>query len=163
MAGRRILVVVAAGSGRIGYICFHDGRPEDWRVSRKASRSPSLAAEYAQRWINQFGPQVFITQCIRKTRKGPNTVALIEAIQRVGAHNYLHDVAVVPVRQEANKYDEGKRLAKKFPELAKRLPQSRKFYASEPKNTVLTDALLMAETVLDGPELPTPPPLPVQP
>lgn len=160
MTGPRILIAVAAASGRIGYICFHEGRPTVWLVSRAASKSPEKAAEYTQRWINEHEPHFFITECLKATRKGGRTVALTEAMQRIAAHNYLHDVTVKPSRVRFNKYDEGKRLAKKFPELAKRLPTVRHFYDSEPKNTVLIDALLLAEAVFDGPDLPLPSPLP---
>ena len=48
----------------------------------------------------------------------------------------------------------------RYPELQKRLPTKRHFYDSEPKNTVLIDALLLAETVYNGPDLPLPSPLP---
>ena len=151
MAGLRILSIAAA-SGRVGYIYLVEGQLKDWRVSGKAAKSPVEAAEQTQSWITRLKPEVVVTEKAEDARrKGKKTKAIIRAIAETAAHNLVLDVSVTRTHDYANKYEEAAALAKGYPEIKAWLPPKRRFYDNEPRNTVLFEALSLAETVMRGP------------
>jgi len=152
MDGPNRLLSIAAASGRVAYILFIGREPKIWGLSKKASKSPELAAAQTKRWIAETAPEAVVTEKISTTLKGDATQVLIEAIQRTAADANLLDMAVARPWRFANKYEEGAALAKRYPDLANKLPVKRIFYDSEPRNTVFTDAVVLAEEVL-GPEI----------
>lgn len=110
---------------------------KDWRISEKAAQSPQDAAEQAQGWINELKPQVLVIEKIGATsRKGAKTKAIIGAIARTAAHNYLLDVAVKRAQTFRNKYEEAEVLADRYPEVGAWLPKKRRFFDHEPRNIV---------------------------
>lgn len=151
MAAPKILACAAARR-RAAYVFLVEGRVRDWRVSEKAARSPQDAAELTQIWINHLKPDVLVTE---KTavpcRKSARTKKIINAIARTAAHNYLLDVSIERRRAYRNKYEEAEALARRHPEVAAWLPQKRKFFDHEPRNTVLFEALALAQDILDDP------------
>lgn len=141
---------IAAASGRLAYVFFIGDELKDWGLSKKASESSVEAAAFAQRAINATAPQVVVTEKISKTLKGDNSKTLIGAVQRTASMNELLDVTVVRPRRFDTKYDEGTELAKRYPDIAHRLPTFRRFYDPEPRDAIFIDALVLAEEVINS-------------
>lgn len=145
------MLSVAAASGRVGYVYLVGGKLKDWRMSGKAAESPSAAAEQTQKWINRLKPEVVVTEKpVEAAKKGDKTKEIIGAIASTAEHNYVLDVSVVREHGFANKYEEAEDLAKRYPEIMAWLPKKRRFFDNEPRNTVLFEALSLAETVMRG-------------
>jgi hypothetical protein len=60
----------------------------------------------------------------------------------------LLDVAVARECCYANKYVEADALAERYPDIAAWKPKKRRFFDNEPRNTVLFEALALADEVL---------------
>lgn len=149
MAKRRLLVVAAA-TGRVGSVFFIGNRLMDWQMSTKASRDNLRAAEHMQSLINKYHPDVVVTQDPRSARsKGELSLVLIEAMARTATANDLLHIAAPRQRAFGNKYAEAEILAERYPEVAAWKPQKRRAFDNEPRNTVLFEALALAEVILD--------------
>ncbi len=146
------VLAIAAATGRIGYVFLVGGRLLDWGLSRKASKSPELAAAHTQKLIDTLKPDVIITEDIPKSStKGSKTRRLVEAIAFVAGKAKLLDVRAKRLQEFANKYEEATHLAVRFPEIAAWVPKKRRLWDSEPRQTVLFDALALSIYVLaDG-------------
>jgi len=147
----RRLLAIAAATGRVGYVFFIGKHLSDWRVSEKAAKLPISAAGEVQKWINELRPDVMVTEKPGpRSRKDGKTLKLNSAIERTAAQNYLLDISAERKPKHPNKYDEAKDLAKRYPEISAWLPKKRRFYDNEPRNIVLFEALMLAETILSG-------------
>ena len=146
------LLAVAAGTGRIGMVFFVGKRLMDWQVSDKAAKSPALAADYLRSLIVSHKPDVVATERLSTAfHKGERTKALIIAMVEVAADHELLDIAVERPNRFQNKYEEAEMLAKLYPELAAWKPKPRRFFDNEPRNTVLFEALALAQVMVgDG-------------
>lgn len=151
MSMRRLKVLaIAVATGRIGYVYLIGDRLRDWGLSRKASINPTLAASQTEKWIADLNPDVVVTEKVSKTStKSFKTRSLIEVIQRVAANANLLDVCVIRSSIFKNKYEEAKHLGERFPEINAWVPKPRRIWEPEPKNTVLFEALGLAQSVLD--------------
>lgn len=150
MPGHRILAVAAA-SGRVGFVFLVGDKLRDWHVSCTAAKSPTKAAEEAQKWINRLKPDVVVTEKVEDAaRKAEKTKEIIGAIARTAEHNYVLDVSVARFHDYGNKYEEAEALAKQYPAIQPWLPKKRRFFDNEPRNTVLFEALSYADTVRRG-------------
>ncbi len=124
----------------------------DWRISDKASTSTEEARAASLRWIETLQPDVVVTEiAVSKTRKGDNTRQLIEAMASVAEESKALDVKVTREQTYANKYEEAARLAEFYPELAPWVPRKRRFFDNEHRNTVLFEALALAQSILRNP------------
>ena len=151
MAVSKILALAAA-TRRVGYVYFIGGQLKDWRVSDKAAKSTTEAAGQIQRWINELKPDVVATEKVgNSTKKSAKTRAIIAAMAYVASHNYLLDVSVTRPREYENKYAEAAALARRYPDIAGWLPTKRRLFQTEPRNTVLFEALALADEILRGP------------
>lgn len=119
-------------------------------MSTKASRDNLRAAEHVQNLVNKYRPDVVVTQDPRSARnKGDHSIVIIEAMARTAAVNDLLHVAAPRERAFGNKYVEAEILAERYPEIAAWMPQKRRAFDNEPRNTVLFEALALAEVILD--------------
>jgi hypothetical protein len=149
MEPNRVLAVAAA-TGRIGIVFLIGNRLMDWQISGKAAKSPDLAARYAATLIQSHRPDVFITEKIDVARnKGDHAKALIASMAAVAAEHELLDIAVERPHDFPNKYAEAAKLIERYPEIAAWQPR-RRFFDNEPRNTVLFEALALAQAALDG-------------
>lgn len=145
------VLAVAAASGRVAYVYFVGEKLKDWHISDAAAKSPVSAAQFMQKWINQLKPDVVVTEKMEQaTKKGASAKGVISAIARTAEHNYLLDVSIVREQDFANKYAEATAIAERYPELKPWLPTKRRFFDNEPRNTVLFEAIAMAEKVRRG-------------
>lgn len=139
------VLAIAAATGRIGHAVIVGEKLLDWGLSRKASRSPELAAVYAQKLIDVLHPDVVVTEDILRTStKSSKTRHMINAIARVAEQAPLLDIRMKRSRDFPNKYEKAAHLATRFPEIAAWVPRSRRIWEPEPRNTILFEALSLA-------------------
>lgn len=151
MATARRVLAVAAATGRVAYVYVVTGRLKDWHVSDAAARSTTNAAAHLQKWINHLRPDIVVTETLSAaSKKGRKSKAIIEALARTAAQNYVLDVSVTRPRARPNKYAEAEALTSRYPELRAWLPQKRRFFENEPRGIVLFEALTLAEQVIYG-------------
>lgn len=141
------LLAFAAATGRIGWVFLIDGDLMDWHVSRAASESPQNAAEYAASLIAELSPTVVVTEETKTAKhKGATACALIAAMAQVAENHDLLDVRVPRAHRYRSKYEEADALIERYPDLAPwRIV--RRFFDTEPRGTVIFEALAFAETV----------------
>jgi hypothetical protein len=143
--------VLAAATGRIGYVYFVDGQPTHWGLSHKGASSPLLAAAQTAKWISLFVPEVVITEQVgERSRKGALTKYLIAAMADEARGSGCFVVSVPRVQVYANKYDEASQLVRRFPMLSAWLPKRPRIWQSEPRNMVLFEAVALALSFIDG-------------
>lgn len=151
MAALRLLAIAAA-SGRIAYVYLIGNRLMDWKVSDRASDSEAEAAKSAARWIETLQPDVVVTEdTLGAKKKGRRTKEIIASIAEVASRAELLDVAVVREQAYPNKYVEAKALAERYPDLQPWLPYRRLLLDNEHRNTVIFEALALAQVILQGP------------
>lgn len=151
MAALRILSIAAA-TGRIAYVYLIGDRLMDWRISDKGSASPDDARVITRKWIEALEPDVVVIERPSKsTRKGDNTKHLIDAIAEAAEDSNVLDVRVEREQHYENKYAEAAALAVHYPELLPWVPKKRRFFDNEHRNTVLFEALALAQTILSNP------------
>lgn len=151
MAALRFLAVAAA-KGRVGYVYIVEGELLDWGLSIKAAKSTNNLAAWLQKLINELKPDVVVTEKdTASCRKGKRAKRLIATAQELASHNYVLDISVEKQRLHECKYTEAKALVKKYPELTGWLPKKRPYFGSEPRNTILFEALALAETGMASP------------
>lgn len=151
MAALRLLAVAAA-SGRIAYVYLIGNRLMDWRISDRASDSEEEAAKSAARWIETLQPDVVVTEdTLGAKKKGHHTKEIIAAIAAVAAEAELLDVCVVREQRYPNKYVEARALCERYPDLTPWLPHRRLLLDNEHRNTVIFEALALAQVILQGP------------
>jgi len=153
MAALRVLAIAVA-KGRAGYVYLADGELRDWNISVKAVKSANSLAGWVQHLIMELKPDVVVTEKITKDcRKGKKTKRFIQAAAELASHNYVLDVSVERPRSHSCKYAEAEELVGRYPELEGWLPKKRRYFDSEPRNTILFEALALAEVVINGPPL----------
>lgn len=146
------LLSFAVASGRASYVFFIGKQPTDWRISDRATKSVAHITTWAKKAIAQLRPDVVVTEKPQSAKhKGGNTKSLIEAIAAIASEHELLDVAVPREQEHENKYEEAKALGLMFPDLLPWVPQPRRFFDNEPRNTVLFEAVALALVILRGP------------
>lgn len=152
MAALKVLAVAVA-TGRAGFVYLEGVDLRDWGVSIKAVQSSKNLVEFVQELINEFKPDVVVTErCEAGCRKGKRTKSLIHAAAEIASHNQVLDVSVDRPRRFPSKYDEARDLIIRHASLAGYLPkQNRRIFDFEPRGMVLFEALAMAERVILGP------------
>ncbi len=147
MEPNRVLAVAAA-TGRIGMVFLIGNRLMDWQISGKAAKSPELAMQFVSAIIWSHRPDVFITEKIDAAHhKGGTAKALVASMAAIAAEHELLDIAVERPHDFPNKYAEAAVLIERYPEIAAWQP-TRRFFDNEPRNTVLFEALALADCVL---------------
>jgi hypothetical protein len=143
------LLALAAASGRIGIVFFVGPRLIDWRISNFAARSPRSAAAFADKLIVFLKPDVVITESAPSAaHKGDKTKLLILAMGEAAANHEVLDIAVKREFRFPNKYAEAEALVQLYPDLIPWKPKPRRFFDNEPRNTVLFEALVLADQLI---------------
>ncbi len=151
MAALRLLAV-AVTQRRFGYVFLINGQLKEWQLMTKPTKSRSNAAGALQELINNFKPDVVVTEDIDAgSKKGKGARTITQALQHISSQNYVLDVCVKRVQNFANKYEEAVSLAGQYPVIKPLVPEKRRFFDSEPARMVLFDALALAHAVLQRP------------
>lgn len=146
------VLAVAAATRRIGHAFFIEGVPYHWRVSAMAATSPQQAYCYVREYIEYYGPVCVVTERLaQKSRKGAVSRALINAVCQAARDAGIGLLLTDRIQRHANKYIEAEHLADRFPELMPYVPKRRRLWQSEPRRTILFEAVALGLLVVDAP------------
>ncbi len=138
------LLAIAAGYRKLGMAYFVDGLLLDWRLSIKATYNPELAFRQVERWIRYYGPELVVLEDPDDTRKGAYTRALLRAVISAADNSNVPQGLVALPHPRTSKYAAAARLAKTFPQLEAWVPKPRRPWQTEPRSTVLFEAVELA-------------------
>ncbi len=137
---------------RVGVVLIVGDEPVFWRISTRAAESAPYAAKFTQQLIDQFSPNVVVTeQLVHAVRKGKQAKQVIATVASVAEAGPVLAIPIARVNKYKNKYAEADALIELYPIMAPLRPQVRKYFDNEPRNTVLFEALSLAESVRRGP------------
>ena len=149
---RHKVLAVSVAKGRIGYVFLIGEELRDWGLSVKAYKSKSHLATWFQDQINYLTPEIVVTERITsRCRKGRRSKRLTRMLASIAENNVVLDVAVPRPRVHGCKYTEARTIVKRYPELKGWLPKKRRYFEDEPRNTIIFEALALAEAALSGP------------
>lgn len=138
----------AAAYRRVGVIYMIGDEVLFWKMSTKASMNDELAADFAQKLIHEFAPDVVITEKLAQAlRKGRHTKNVIRSIASAAKNAKALDIEVARENQYKNKYEEADALIECYPILGPLRPKVRRYFDNEPRSTVLFEALSLVESV----------------
>ena len=146
------LLAVAINSKRMGYVLFSGNQLKDWRAMTKPTRSRAEAAGAMQRLINEYRPDIVVTEFTKaRNERTAAVLHLKDALNRTAAQNYVLDVNVERPRDYANKYEEAAAFGVHYPELKPMVPPARGVFDHQPARLILFDAIALAHKVLQRP------------
>jgi len=136
---------VAVSTGRMAAVFLEDNTVVAWRMSQKAAQNTEDGAAILKSWLEDFEPDLTISEDHRASRKGVCAKATLETVERVlEAHDGLH--VLLPRRQVyQDKYEEANALAKRYPQVRKLLPTKPPIWLPEPRRMSYFEALSFVE------------------
>ena len=144
MAGYRVLGIAAA-TGKLGYALMEGERLIDWGLSKAASKTPALATEKVNFWIELLKPGAVISERLTgNSKKRGRTIKLLAAIAKAAEDAPVMNAVVPRLRIHKNKYEEAETLANRFPDLKSRLPKKPPLWLPEPRDMIIFEALALA-------------------
>ncbi|WP_205389841.1 hypothetical protein [Sulfitobacter sp. SK011] len=98
----------------------------------------------------RFEPDLVVTEDpFKPTRKSGSSLEILNALVQELTDSATPHHLVQRNQQFANKYDEAKVLAKRFPAITPWLPKTPKIWEAEPVNAIYFEALSMAVQIED--------------
>ncbi len=144
------VLAMAAATQRVGAVFLIDGEVKFWRMSQEAAISTEQAQKWARKLIHDLQPDLMVLEERGdKCRKGANTREILDAIAFVAGELDVMLTEVEHKQRYKNKYIEAEALVEQFPELTQWLPEHPKIWKSEPRETILFEALAMTADVLN--------------
>ena len=135
---------VAARCGRIGCVVVDAGDLVIWDASRKGASSAAAASRKLRTWIDEFRPDVLVTEHPgRAGKKRGRQLEILRAYRDVGQGENLVNMAIRRQRSFANVYDEAAHFAGQFPDLAPLLPPRPPIWCKEPHSLIFFEALAL--------------------
>jgi hypothetical protein len=135
---------VAARTGRIACVVLDDGDLVIWDASEKAASSASEAAKKLRAWVQEFKPDVLITENPDATRKKRGVqIPILKAMASVGEDSALLNLVVRRTKRFRNAYIEAAHLGEQFPDLAHLVPKKPAIWQREPYNLACFEALAL--------------------
>ena len=149
MENDRRVLVIAVASGRVGHVFLDHREVVGHGMSRKASTGTSEAGAHAAKLIENFRPDIVVTEkVLANSKKGDTTIEVIEAITSVAEMADVTDLNVVRSHSFDNRFNEARDLAERYPEMRPYLPRTRKPWEAEPKALIYFEALSLFESAL---------------
>ncbi|MEM8692516.1 MAG: hypothetical protein AAGG57_11595 [Pseudomonadota bacterium] len=147
------VLAIAVATGRAGYVYLQGSTLLHWGISVKAAKNNTNIVEFVQKLINEFKPDVVVTEkCGPTSKKGKKTRTLIRSAAELASHNAVLDVSVERIQVFTSKYEEAVALAQQWSDLKRHLPKHKRLlFEYEPRAMVLFEALFIAKRVLDRP------------
>lgn len=138
-------LAVAVATKRIAGVFLENGQVVGWRMSRKATKNPKDAAMLMKSWIDDFDPDLMISEEHRASRKGDHAKVLLETIGDVFDKAEGLNVRLPRVQVYQDKYEEAKILAEQYPKIAALLPKKPPIWKAEPFEVSYFEALSLVE------------------
>jgi hypothetical protein len=146
------LLAFAAASGRVATVFLVGNQLMDWQISDQASKSIDRAVAWVGRQVAELRPHVIVTEDLAEPcPKGARACEITEAVSELTEALELLNPRVRRHHDYANKYEEADAIAAFYPELKPWLPDWRRFFENEPRNTVLFEAMSYALFILQDP------------
>ncbi|MEM7241535.1 MAG: hypothetical protein AAF429_05070 [Pseudomonadota bacterium] len=135
----------AASTKRIVAVFLEDTKVVGWRLSRKAARNPKDAAACLKSWIDDFEPDLMISEDPVASHKGDHVKTLLETIGLMCDQADGLNVRLPRRQVYHDKYEEAKVLADKYPQLRTLVPRKPAIWNSEPHDISYFEALSYVE------------------
>lgn len=136
---------VAARTGRIACVVIDDGDLVIWAASEKAATSTTEAAKKLSAWVQEFKPDVLISENSDTARKKRGVqIPILKALASVGEDSGLINLVVRRKRRFQNAYIEAAHFGEQFPDLAHLVPRKPAIWQREPYNLAYFEALALA-------------------
>lgn len=143
-------LAVAAKTGQICYVLIVDGKVQDWRRSRKGSKSDKNAAIILKQWLAELKPDIFISENPdTATRKGQRQRNILKVFADIGADYNCLNMAVSRENTYKNKYEQAKAIGKHYREIEAFVPTQPPIWLPEPRAMIYFEALSLVRLVLD--------------
>lgn len=140
------VLTVAVSTGRIAYVYLENGKPVRWGMSRKAAKSTQNAAQIVKSWIDDFSPDLLISENPETAyRKGAKSRQILETIGELFEAADGLNVRLARVQSYQTKFQEAKALAQTYPELKHLCPLQPPIWMPEPRNVSYFEALSFVE------------------
>lgn len=140
------MMAIAARSGQLGVVCLIRHDLLHWEMTVKYARSPKLAAQYAQKLIDKYEPDIFVSEDpATATRKAKRTRKILEALNNVAEQGKAKAMQVERIQRHPSKHIEAVQIAKRHPALYRYVPPPRRVFDDEPRAYVLFEAVTLAE------------------
>lgn len=99
----------AAGYRRVSFVFVEDGQLATWQTSKRAARTPELAASFAQEFIELLVPTVVVMETLGpESRKGDTARALIDAMLSKADQAECRLITLSREKLFRTRYDEAK-------------------------------------------------------
>ncbi len=139
------VLAVAARERRIGCVVIDNRDLVFWEGSECLSKTTQQAKEQLQHWVNEFEPDVVISeQPGTARRKGRKTVRILEEFAVVTKDIPVLGVQIERRRPFRNVFREAEALADEFPDLKGMVPVKPPVWTGrEPYNLIFFEALAL--------------------
>jgi len=138
-------LALASSTRRIAGVFLEDNKVVGWRLSRKAARNPKDAAACLKSWIDDFEPDLMISEDPVASHKGDHVKTLLETIGRICDQAHGLNVRLPRKQVYHDKYEEAKALVERHPQLRDLLPNKPSIWNSEPHAISYFEALSFVE------------------
>lgn len=147
---RKRVLAISVRARCVSYVVFVDRRLKLWKMAHKAVRGPKHVESLVRTLIAKHNPDIVICEDpAGNPHKGFRTKSLMQKVMQVIDDEPVTSIVVPKTKMRKNMYQTAKTLAKRFPEIAAYLPQSRKFYETENRRVGYIEALSLSLTVID--------------
>jgi hypothetical protein len=147
---RRRVLAIAVAYGKMASVLLIDGRLKDWQCSREAGLAVTKGRSFLRLAVQRYSPDLVIIENPHgPTRKSGIARSVLYALAQELEDSGTAHLLVRRIQPFANKYEEARALAQRFPEIKPWLPHTPKIWDSEPIETIYFEALSMAVAVLD--------------
>jgi hypothetical protein len=155
---RRVLSV-AVRTGRMACILLDGGELVFWATSRKAAKTKERAATKFRKWIEEFRPDLLVTEnpdCAGQKRGAQ--IKILKILFTVAEDQPIPNIAVCREKRFRNAYLDAEEFGRQFPDISHLVPKKPPIWKGEPYQLACFEALAMArdagilEAQTDDPE-----------
>jgi hypothetical protein len=139
------VLAIAAREGRIGCVIIDNRDLILWEGSECFSKTPEKAALKLQAWIDEFEPDVVVSEQPHTAgKKGRKLVKTLVAFAKIAEERPIIGLQIERKRPFRNIFEEAKALADEFPDLRGMVPEKPAIWiGSEPYSLVFFEALAL--------------------
>lgn len=142
------VLTVAVRHGRVAVVFLSEGEPAAWALSVKAARSTRNARGFLGEWLATHQPSVVVIEnALTAKRKGKRARTILAALEELARQSPAMVALACRMQHYPNVYAEAAAFAEAYPQMAGKLPTSRKPWESEPRNIIFVEALALAQNV----------------
>jgi hypothetical protein len=141
-AGR--VLSVAVRTGRMACVVLDGSDLVIWDASRKAAKSQARASKKLKRWIDEFRPEVIITEnpdCAGQKRG--EQIKILKTLASVAEDQPIVNIVACRKKRFKNAYLEAEDLGQHFPDIRHLVPKKPQIWKPEPYYLACFEALAL--------------------